>query len=197
MPKPISSVLVVGEGSAGLLAALALKTRFPELDVRILASTRKPIIGVGESTTGSIPFFLHTNLELEPGRFHRAVCPTWKVGLRFERWGSDATNSFNFAFDKQILRRDRSPASTTRCLLRRTRPGSCAIERIDPPEQEPSLSRFGHRCVSFPSLWIPHRESAFHGFPGDRGARKRNPVSRWRAPGNCHRQFRGHRLCPD
>ena len=66
MPNPISSVLVVGEGSAGLLAALALKTRFPELDVRILASTRKPIIGVGESTTGSFPFFLHTNLELEP-----------------------------------------------------------------------------------------------------------------------------------
>ncbi len=106
MPKPISSVLVVGEGSAGLLAALALKTRFPELDVRILASTRKPIIGVGESTTGAIPFFLHTNLELEPGRFHRAVWPTWKVGLRFERWGSEPTNSFNFAFDKQILRRD-------------------------------------------------------------------------------------------
>ena len=106
MPRPIRSVLVVGEGSAGLLAALALKTRFPELDVRILASSRKPIIGVGESTTGAIPFFLHTNLEIEPGRFHRAVCPTWKVGLRFERWGSQATNSFNFAFDKQILRRD-------------------------------------------------------------------------------------------
>ena len=64
----------------------------------------KPIIGVGESTTGAIPFFLHTNLELEPGRFHRAVWPTWKVGLRFERWGTDPTNSFNFAFDKQILR---------------------------------------------------------------------------------------------
>jgi tryptophan 7-halogenase len=107
MPKPIKSVLVVGEGSAGLLAALALKTRFPELDVQILASTRKPIIGVGESTTGSIPFFLHTNLEIDPGRFHRAVCPTWKVGLRFERWGTEATNSFNFAFDKQILHQDR------------------------------------------------------------------------------------------
>jgi tryptophan halogenase len=106
MPKAISSVLVVGEGSAGLLAALALKTRFPELDVRILASTQKPIIGVGESTTGSVPFFLHSNLELEPRRFHRAVRPTWKVGLRFERWGADAANSFNFAFDKQILRRD-------------------------------------------------------------------------------------------
>jgi tryptophan 7-halogenase len=106
MPKPISSVLVVGEGSAGLLAALALKTQFPQLDVQILASTRKPIIGVGESTTGSIPFFLHSNLDLEPRRFHRAVRPTWKVGLRFERWGADASNSFNFAFDKQILRQD-------------------------------------------------------------------------------------------
>ena len=106
MRKPISSVLVVGEGSAGLLAALALKTRFPELDVRILASTRKPIIGVGESTTAAFPFFLHTNLEIEPGRFHRAVWPTWKLGLRFERWGTEASNSFNFAFDRQILRRD-------------------------------------------------------------------------------------------
>ena len=40
MANPISTVLVVGEGSAGLLAALALKTRFPELDVRILAYTK-------------------------------------------------------------------------------------------------------------------------------------------------------------
>ena len=79
---------------------------FQSLMSEILASTKKPIIGVGESTTGTIPFFLHTNLEIEPRRFHRAVCPTWKVGLRFERWGNDATNSFNFAFDKQILRRD-------------------------------------------------------------------------------------------
>ncbi len=107
MPKPISSVLVVGEGSAGLLTALALKTRFPELDVQILASTKKPIIGVGESTTGAIPFFLHTNLELDPHRFHRAVLPTWKVGLRFENWGNKTANSFNFGFDKQVLRKDR------------------------------------------------------------------------------------------
>ena len=48
-----------------------------------------------ESTTGSIPFFLHTSFELDPARFYRAVSPNWKVGLRFERWGSEATNSFN------------------------------------------------------------------------------------------------------
>jgi tryptophan 7-halogenase len=106
MRKPISSVLVIGEGSAGLLAALALKSRFPELDVRILASTRKPIIGVGESTTAAFPYFLHTNLEIDPDRFHRAVSPTWKLGVRFERWGADASNAFEFSFDKQILRRD-------------------------------------------------------------------------------------------
>jgi tryptophan halogenase len=106
MPNPISSVIIIGEGSAGLLAALALKRRFPELDVRILASTQKPIIGVGESTTAAFPYFLHTYLAIEPGRFHRTVCPTWKLGLRFERWGADASNSFNFAFDRQVLRRD-------------------------------------------------------------------------------------------
>ena len=29
-----------------------------------------------------------------------------KLACGFERWGTDATNSFNFAFDKQILRQD-------------------------------------------------------------------------------------------
>ena len=66
MPKPIASVLIIGEGSAGLLAALALKKRFPQLDVRILASAQKPIIGVGESTTAAFPYFLHTYLEIAP-----------------------------------------------------------------------------------------------------------------------------------
>jgi tryptophan halogenase len=106
MAQPITSVLVVGEGSAGLLAALALKKRFPALDVRILASKRKPIIGVGESTTAAFPYFLHTYLDISPTAFHKAVRPTWKLGLRFERWGTAASNEFEFAFDRQILRRE-------------------------------------------------------------------------------------------
>ena len=106
MAQPISSVLVVGEGSAGLLAALALNKRFPALDVRILASKRKPIIGVGESTTAAFPYFLHTYLDISPTAFHKAVRPTWKLGLRFERWGTAASNEFEFAFDRQILRRE-------------------------------------------------------------------------------------------
>jgi len=106
MAQPISSVLVVGEGSAGLLAALALNKRFPALDIRVLASAGRPIIGVGESTTAAFPSFLHTYLGISPLRFHRAVLPTWKLGLRFERWGDSASNTFEFTFDKQVLTRD-------------------------------------------------------------------------------------------
>ena len=90
------SVAVVGSGTAGLFAALALKRARPELRVAIVASKAIPVIGVGEATTPPIVAFLHGYLGLDPAELFARVAPTWKLGIRFE-WGAK-NRVFHYAF---------------------------------------------------------------------------------------------------
>lgn len=80
------SVGVIGGGTAGWFAALALKRRFPALDVTVIESPNIPIIGVGEATTTQMPPFLFGELGLDIVELFEAVRPTWKLGIKFE-WG--------------------------------------------------------------------------------------------------------------
>jgi len=96
----IRRVLIVGGGSAGFLAALALKTRMPELDVRVVRSKEIGIIGVGEGSTPALTRFLHEYLAITPGRFFEVARPTWKLGLRF-LWGP--RTYFNYSFNQAQL----------------------------------------------------------------------------------------------
>ena len=43
----IQSILVLGSGSAGLIAALTIKRKIPQVSVRIVRSPEIGIIGVG------------------------------------------------------------------------------------------------------------------------------------------------------
>jgi tryptophan 7-halogenase len=95
----ISKMLVLGGGSAGLLAAIALKRGFPPCDVKVVRSKEIGVIGVGEGTTPTFPWFLHTVLGLSKQVFFERVKPTWKLGIRF-LWG--ARGEFNYAFSTQI-----------------------------------------------------------------------------------------------
>jgi tryptophan halogenase len=90
----VASVGVIGGGTAGWLAALAVKRRFPQFAVTVVESRDIPIIGVGEATTTLMPPFLHAQLGLDPVELFRAVKPTFKLGIRFE-WGA---RDFNYPF---------------------------------------------------------------------------------------------------
>lgn len=105
MIAPINSVIVLGGGSAGFLAALTLKTMLPELEITIVHSSDLPPIGVGESTTSLIPRFLHAGLGLDQETFYREVRPSWKLGIRFEDWGVPGTSHFYYPFDAQAAAR--------------------------------------------------------------------------------------------
>lgn len=95
----ISNVLVVGAGSAGLLAAVSLKRSFPELTVRVLRDPDTPVIGVGESTTPNIPQFLFETLKLSPRHFYQTTKATWKIGIHF-LWGK--RDGFEYTFTRQL-----------------------------------------------------------------------------------------------
>ncbi len=95
----IQKVLVLGAGSAGLLAALSLKRKLPMLDVRIVRSPDIGVIGVGEGTTPNFPQHLFDYLGLSRKAFHQLAEPTWKLGIRF-LWGE--RGRFDYSFDHQL-----------------------------------------------------------------------------------------------
>jgi tryptophan halogenase len=85
-PDAVRRVGVIGGGTAGYLAALALRAQRPWLDVTLIESSRIPVIGVGEATTPPLMAFLHHYLDIDPLEFLKQVQPTWKLGIKFD-WG--------------------------------------------------------------------------------------------------------------
>jgi len=93
----VTSVGILGGGTAGYLAALALRRKVPGLAVTLIESPDLPIIGVGEATTPLMPQFLHVDLGLDVHRLFREVQPTFKLGIRF-LWGAAETGDFHYPF---------------------------------------------------------------------------------------------------
>jgi tryptophan halogenase len=93
----VRSVGIVGGGTAGYLAALALRRKVPGIAVTLIESPDVPIIGVGEATTPLMPQFLHVDLGLDIHRLFREVKPTFKLGIRF-LWGLPETGDFHYPF---------------------------------------------------------------------------------------------------
>jgi len=91
------SIGVIGGGTAGYFAALALKRRFPAIAVTLVESSAVPILGVGEATTTLMPPFLHAELGLDIVALFRAVRPTFKLGIKFA-WGAPGDSFFTYPF---------------------------------------------------------------------------------------------------
>lgn len=86
VPGTIQHIGVIGGGTAGYFAAIALKRASPERRVTLVESSKIPIIGVGEATTPPLVAFLHRTLGIDVVDFYARVRPTWKLGIKFT-WG--------------------------------------------------------------------------------------------------------------
>ena len=95
----IKNLLVLGAGSAGLIAAISLKRKLPQLAVRVVRSPELGVIGVGEGTTPNFPKHIFDFLGISRKRFHELAEPTWKLGIRF-LWGP--RGRFDYTFDQQL-----------------------------------------------------------------------------------------------
>ena len=108
----VRHIVVLGGGTAGLLAALAIERHLPQIRVTVVRSSQLGIIGVGEGTVPSIVRFLHDYLGIDSKTFHQTVRPSLKLGLRF-LWGK--RSHFHYSFSPQFWHRYQAchtPAAT-------------------------------------------------------------------------------------
>lgn len=94
----VKKVIVLGSGSAGLIAALGVKRRNPQLEVTVVSSSLIGTIGVGEGTVPYVLDFIHNYLKLDEASTYRALDPVYKLGVEFQ-WGSHDRYYYPFTED--------------------------------------------------------------------------------------------------
>ncbi|GAB3690345.1 tryptophan 7-halogenase [Salinarchaeum chitinilyticum] len=97
MSEKVEDVLVVGGGDVGLLTALGIRKKLPDVDVRVVDDFGTQVPQVGKSTYLSIQNILHGQLEIEEPEFIAEVKPIWKATVYFRDW-CDASE-FHYPFD--------------------------------------------------------------------------------------------------
>jgi tryptophan halogenase len=100
--RMIQNIVVLGAGSAGLIAAITLKCKLPQLQLQVVRSPEIGVIGVGEGTTAAFPRHFFQYLKLPPQEFYAGSEPTWKLGIRF-LWGD--RREFYYTFAKEYEHR--------------------------------------------------------------------------------------------
>ncbi len=95
----IRSILVLGAGSAGFLAAISVKRKIPQMSVQVVRSAEVGVIGVGESTTPGLQRHIFDYLGFNRKQFYALAEPTWKMGIHF-LWGPRPV--FEYGFSRQL-----------------------------------------------------------------------------------------------
>lgn len=100
MTNSISSICIVGGGSAGWMAASLLSTVLQSAGIKVTLVESPDIatVGVGESTVPSIMDFLRAS-QIDMQDFVTATSASFKLGIRFDGWG-DRGGSFFHPFGR-------------------------------------------------------------------------------------------------
>lgn len=94
--REFDRMAVVGGGTSGLVAALLMKARYPQLELDIIASEAQGIIGVGEGSTEHWAHFMQL-VGITHEDMVRHCAATFKYGIRFKGWQTqgDYTHSIS------------------------------------------------------------------------------------------------------
>jgi tryptophan halogenase len=150
--QPVRSVIVLGGGTAGFLAAIALRVKHPDIPVRLIRSSAIGIIGVGEGTTVAVPKILHDFLGIDVAEFYREAQPIWKLGIKYI-WGE--RDVFYFTFGKQM----------TQAMPNLERPiGYYCHDSVDCASVDTALMQYDRAFVRDPNTGYPFvsRCHAYH-----------------------------------
>lgn len=82
----VKNIGVIGGGSAGLVAALIIKTKFPFMDIDVVRSEKIGIIGVGEGSTEHWSNFMDY-VGLDVTEMIKECDASFKSGIMFSGWG--------------------------------------------------------------------------------------------------------------
>lgn len=85
-------IVIVGGGTAGWMAAIAIGARFPDKRITVVDPKAMGPIGVGESVTGVVMQFVADPLHhLGMGDFFRRCDVTFKAGIWYKHWHGPGT----------------------------------------------------------------------------------------------------------
>lgn len=88
MDGRITSIVILGGGTAGWMAAAALSRLVPQpTAITLIESDQIGTVGVGEATIPPIRQF-NASLGIDEDRFVRATGGSFKLGIAFEGWGA-------------------------------------------------------------------------------------------------------------
>jgi flavin-dependent dehydrogenase len=88
----MNSIVIVGGGTAGWMAALAIASRYPEKRITVVDPKSISPMGVGESVTGVVFSFVNDPLHgLSKGDFFRHCDVTLKAGIWYKDWQGPGT----------------------------------------------------------------------------------------------------------
>lgn len=94
MNQDVKHICIAGSGTAGLLTALMLRSAFPAIDITVVSSSKKGIIGVGEGSTEHWREFMRLT-QIPVNELIAATAATHKYGIRFEGWSNSFPDYFH------------------------------------------------------------------------------------------------------
>lgn len=126
-------IVIVGGGTAGWIAAAMLVKYTKDYDVTVIESTKIGIIGAGEGSTGTLPWFIRDKWldnSIDEISFLRETKGTLKLGIKLLNWKGDGsyvyspfhgsptdTQSIDTAFFGSIIKHNRGDYSSLHSWL--------------------------------------------------------------------------------
>ncbi len=86
--KQVKNIVIIGGGTSGWTTALNFLNRTDNVNITVVATPEKPIIGVGESTTGLTNSLINfnRNINIDEKEFLQKTNSTFKIGIHHKDW---------------------------------------------------------------------------------------------------------------